>query len=57
MGRGRGTGSGGGAIYFNNTTLAVGAAGATFDFSPGLFRWLDYGALAGPGVLTPSPVA
>jgi RHS repeat-associated protein len=46
------TGSGSGTVALGSgLTVAIGVAGATFDFGPGLFQ-LSGGAIAGPGTLT-----
>jgi RHS repeat-associated protein len=45
------TGSGGGAVRLSAGTLAVGAAGATFNFAAGILQWTG-GTIAGPGTLT-----
>ena len=45
------TGTGGGVVQLSNGTIAVGMAGATFNFAPGLFQWTG-GTIAGPGTLT-----
>jgi RHS repeat-associated protein len=50
------TGSGGGTVGVQGGSapfvMAIGSAGATFDFAPGLFSQWDNGTIAGPGVLT-----
>jgi RHS repeat-associated protein len=47
------TSSGTGTIVLGgaNLTLAIGPAGATFDFTPGQLQWIS-GTIAGPGTLT-----
>jgi hypothetical protein len=45
------TGTGAGTVRLNGGTLAVGAAGASFNFSGNLFQWSG-GILSGSGVLT-----
>ncbi len=45
------TGGGGGSIRIGSGQMAIGAAGATFNFGGDIFQWVG-GEILGPGVLT-----
>jgi hypothetical protein len=46
------TGSGGGTVTMNGNNLAIGAAGATFNFPQNFFQWTNSGIDASSGALT-----